>query len=518
MASSRAARKRNSRKKSSKKNRRRVNKRRVGPLGRIRNYFFAGILVTAPVAITIWLSWKMVTFVDDSFRPLIPSQWNPESYLPFALPGIGILIVLLGLTAIGFFTTGYFGKVIVKFSERLLSQVPIVSSIYGWTRQVLETMLSQESTAFREVVLVEYPCRGTWAVGFITGQTKGEVQNLTDETVFNVFIPATPNPTTGFLLFIPERDIQRLDINVEDGIKLVISGGIVKPPKRNGALSGTKTLAAPIGERIREQGFEEALKAGKESVEHEPKKIAPKPAGILGRLRIYLFTGILITAPVAITIWLAYSFVNLVDNEITPFIPLKWNPESYLPFGLPGLGLVIAFVGFTLIGFFTAGFVGRSLLRTGERVLGALPIVRGIYSAMKQIFETIFKDQSKAFREVVLIEYPRPESWAIGFLTGDAADQIQENTPRNALNIFLPTTPNPTSGFLLFLPRNKTRKLSMTVEQGLKMVVSGGIVTPDEEAKDQTGRSTPGRSTSGRSTPGRSTSGRSTSGRGQKRA
>ena len=143
--------------------------------------------------------------------------------------------------------------------------------------------------------------------------------------------------------------------------------------------------------------------------------------------------------------------------------------------------MVIAFLGFTLIGFFTANLVGRSLLRTGERILGALPIVRGIYSAMKQIFETIFKDQSKAFRDVVLVEYPRPESWAIGFLTGDAADQVRESTSCDSLNIFLPTTPNPTSGFLLFLPRSKTKKLSMTVEQGLKMVISGGIVTPGEE-------------------------------------
>lgn len=481
MASSKGKKRRSGRKRIPKSVQMRAARRRIGLVRRTRNYFFAGILVTAPVAITIWLAWKMVTFVDDSFRPLIPSQWNPESYLPFALPGIGMAVVVAGLTAVGFFTTGFLGKFIIKLSERLLSQVPIVRSIYSWTRQVLETMLSQESTAFREVVLVEYPTRGCWAIGFITGQTKGEVQNLTSETVYNVFIPATPNPTTGFLLFIPDRDIHRLDVNVEDGIKLVISGGIVKPPKSNNGQNALRAENGLTEDAVREHDFEEALKAGKESVDHDPSQALQMRIGFIGRLRNWFFTGTLVTAPVAITIWLAYTFVTYVDGQITPLIPVKWNPESYLPFGIPGLGLAIAFLGFTLIGFFTANLVGRSLLRTGERILEALPVVRGIYSAMKQIFETIFKDQSKAFRDVVLIEYPRSESWAIGFLTGDAADQVQENSSRDSLNIFLPTTPNPTSGFLLFLPKSKTKKLSMTVEQGLKMVISGGIVTPGEE-------------------------------------
>ena len=155
---------------------------------------------------------------------------------------------------------------------------------------------------------------------------------------------------------------------------------------------------------------------------------------------------------------LAWEFIRFVDDKVTPLIPPKWNPETYLPFGIPGMGLVIAVLSLTLIGFFAAGFVGRAIVRTGERILHGLPVVRGIYSALKQIFETVFKKQSQAFREVVLIEYPRPESWAIGFITGTAAEQVQEETPPNSLNIFLPTTPNPTSGFLLFIPKKAAKK------------------------------------------------------------
>lgn len=458
-------------------------RRRLGLAARFRNYFIAGILVTAPVSITLWLALKMVTFVDDRFRPLVPPRWNPETYLPFALPGIGIIIVLVALTLIGFLTTGYLGRVIVKLSERLLSQVPIVSSVYGWTRQVLETVLSRDSTAFREVVLIEYPCRGSWAVGFITGQTEGEVQHLTAETVHNVFVPATPNPTTGFLLFIPDRDIHRLDISVEEGIKLVISGGIVTPPTADERGRDWRSMTVTAEDQERAWRAEQAAAEGKDIKELEAEEAAQR-AGLLGRLRNYLFTGTLVTAPVAITMWLAWEFIRFVDDKVTPLIPPKWNPETYLPFGIPGMGLVIAVLSLTLIGFFAAGFVGRAIVRTGERILHGLPVVRGIYSALKQIFETVFKKQSQAFREVVLIEYPRPESWAIGFITGTAAEQVQEETPPNSLNIFLPTTPNPTSGFLLFIPKKAAKKLSMTVEEGLKMVISGGIVTPGSEQQE----------------------------------
>ncbi len=461
---------------------------------RFWNYVIAGILITAPVSITLWLSWKMVTFVDARFRPLIPPDLNPESYLPFGLPGAGIVGVLVALTLIGMVTTGYLGKWIIRATAMLLAQIPVVSSVYGWTRQVLETVLSEESSAFREVVLIEYPCRGTWAVGFISGRTEGEVQQLTQETVYNVFIPATPNPTTGFLLFIPERDIQRLDISVEDGIKLVISGGIVKPPRqtngngkgrngkgrngegRNGEGRNGKPKSRPaIGENAR---VPEALVAGTDQVLQEAKPAA-KPVTLMGRLRNYFLTGTLVTAPVAITIWLAWQIIEYFDAQVMPLVPAKYNPENYLPFSLPGLGLVVALLALFVIGLLTAGFLGRTFVNISESILDTLPVVRGLYSALKQILETIFKDKSNAFREVVLIEYPRPDSWAIGFITGAVADEVRAGTPNDAVNIFLPTTPNPTSGFLLFVPRSRVRRLRMSVEEGLKMVVSGGIVTPE---------------------------------------
>lgn len=436
---------------------------------RIRNYFLAGILVTAPIAITLWLAWKVVEFVDDRIQPLIPQRWSPSTYLSFDLPGFGIIVVVAGLILIGSLTTGLIGRLIVKYSEWLLTRIPVVGSIYGWTRQILETLLSEESTAFRDVVLVEYPCRGSWAVGFITGQTRGEIQRLTGETVYNVFVPATPNPTTGFLLFIPEKDIRRLDLSVDDGIKLVISGGIVKPVENEVSSWGTGTGIADEVERIKQ-----AMEAVR------PSQV--KPVTLLSRLRDYLFAGTLVAAPIAITVWLAVTVIDYFDNSVMPLLPDDWNPATYLHFGIPGLGLIASVLTMTLIGYLTAGFLGNAVVRLSERVIERLPVLRGIYSAVKQIFETFFKKQSTAFREVVLVQYPRPESWAIGFITGAAASEIRNTTSGDSVNIFLPTTPNPTSGFLLFLPREATRRLTMTVEEGLKMVVSGGIVTPGVKA------------------------------------
>ena len=456
---------------------------RPGFAKRLRNYFLAGVLVTAPISITFWLALKMVSLVDNQITPLIPLKWNPESYLPFALPGLGIIVAVLVLTIIGAITAGYLGRIIIKTSGRLLSRVPVVRSVYSWTRQVFETVLSQRSNAFREVVLVEYPRRGSWAVGFITGQTEGEIQDLTSETVFNVFVPATPNPTTGFLLFIPERDIRRLDFTVEEGIKLVISGGIVAPPEEEDALQDWRSMTVTAEDQERAWAEKEASERGEETAESAAAKEKSHRRGFFGRLRTYFLTGTLVTAPVAITVWLAWQFVTYIDSKVTPLIPPLWNPENYLPFSLPGLGLLLIFFGLTTVGFFTAGILGRSLVLSGERILDRLPVIRGIYSAVKQILETVFKEQSSAFREVVLIEYPRPESWAIGFITGGAAGRILEHTEEDSINIFLPTTPNPTSGFLLFIPKENTIPLRMSVEEGIKMVVSGGIVTPEAPEK-----------------------------------
>jgi len=203
-----------------------------GLMLRLRTYFFAGILITAPISITIYLAWAMIHWVDGAVIPLIPAHYNPETYLPFSVPGIGLLILLIGLTLIGAVTASMVGRMVVRGSDRLLNRMPVVRGVYNALKQIFETVLSQKSQAFREVVLVEYPRQGAWALGFITGTPDGEIQELGGGELVNVFVPTTPNPTGGFLLFLPERDVIRLSMTVEEGIKMVVSGGIVAPPDR----------------------------------------------------------------------------------------------------------------------------------------------------------------------------------------------------------------------------------------------------------------------------------------------
>lgn len=196
---------------------------------RLRTYFFAGILITAPIGLTIYLAWLVISFIDERVFSVIPARYNPETYLPFSIPGIGLILAAIALTLVGALTAGFLGRLFRRLSEAILNRLPIISGVYAALKQIIETVFTNQSAAFREVVLIEYPRRDTWSLGFITGPVKGEIKSHLNQSLVNVFIPTTPNPTSGFLLFVPEKDLVRLKMSVEDGIKLVISGGIITP-------------------------------------------------------------------------------------------------------------------------------------------------------------------------------------------------------------------------------------------------------------------------------------------------
>ena len=204
----------------------------------------------------------------------------------------------------------------------------------------------------------------------------------------------------------------------------------------------------------------------------------PPRKSLLAWLRARFLTGIVVVAPIGITIWLVWSFVTFVDARIKPLIPDRWNPETYTQFALPGLGVVIGVVSLTFIGAVAANLIGKSLLNVGERLIGRVPFVRNIHLAFKQIFETLASGQAASFKEVVMVEYPRPGLWAVGFVTADAKGAIAEHMP-DMVGVFVPTTPNPTSGFLIYVNRSELKHLDLTVEEGAKLIISAGLVVPD---------------------------------------
>lgn len=212
------------------------------------------------------------------------------------------------------------------------------------------------------------------------------------------------------------------------------------------------------------------------------RKASTKP-GILARLRTYFFTGLVVFTPIAATFYMASSMINLVDETIKPWIPSAYNPDTYLPFSLPGIGLILLAIFFVLLGMITARAFGRTLLRYGERLVDNMPVIRTVYSALKNIIETVFNNSDQNFEKAGLIEYPRKGIWAMVFITSPTKGEVARKLQDNMVSVFLPTTPNPTSGFLLFVKKEDIIELDMSVEQAARMIISGGIINEGIDKK-----------------------------------
>jgi uncharacterized membrane protein len=220
---------------------------------------------------------------------------------------------------------------------------------------------------------------------------------------------------------------------------------------------------------------------------HEPSGHHATPAtrATAGRHLInYFLTGLIVVGPVSLTLYIAWWVIGVIDKIVTPFVPRAFNPSTYLPFEIPGFGLVVALVSITLLGFLAANLVGRTLLQIGERILSRVPMVSSLYKAIKQLFETVLTQSAQSFRQVGLIQYPRPGLWALVLISTEAKGEISDKVEgEQVMSCFLPTTPNPTSGFLLFVPRNEILLLDMTTEDAAKLIISAGLVSPEYRKK-----------------------------------
>ena len=219
-----------------------------------------------------------------------------------------------------------------------------------------------------------------------------------------------------------------------------------------------------------------------------PENLIKQPSGLLAGLRNSFLTGLVVIAPVALTIWLIWSVIGWIDGFVLPFIPNLYHPDNILDtiFGqdvainIRGLGVVVFLLFTTFVGWIAKGFLGRSLIRFGENLVRRMPVVRSIYSGVKQIAETVFAQSDRSFEKACLIEYPRKGIWAIGFISTDAKGEVKYKVKAKSdlLSVFVPTTPNPTSGFMLFFPRSDVIELDMSIEDAAKLVISAGLVYP----------------------------------------
>src|SRR3954462_13799138 len=215
----------------------------------------------------------------------------------------------------------------------------------------------------------------------------------------------------------------------------------------------------------------------------------PEPAHtcVASRIRVDFLTGLIVAGPVAITIWLVWSFVTWVDDLVRPFIPVTYRPETYLPVKVPGFGLIIAFLALTLLGFLTANLVGRTFVEIGEMILERVPIVRPIYRGLKQGFETLFSKSASSFRTVGLVEFPAPGMWSLVFLSTPPGADLTAQLPSDDeyVSAFMPCTPNPTTGFFFYVLRRDVIELSVSVEDAAKLLMSAGMIQPGGNGEQQ---------------------------------
>ncbi|GGE24229.1 membrane protein [Primorskyibacter flagellatus] len=211
---------------------------RPGVFARLRSSFLTGIVVILPVGLTIWLVWTLAGWVDGVVLPLVPQTFQPEKYIGINLRGVGIIFFLVFTVIIGWIAKGLIGKSLIRYAESLVDRMPFVRSIYSGAKQIAETVFAQSERSFERACLVQYPRKGIWAVGFVSTEAKGEIamKAETGSQLMSIFVPTTPNPTSGFLLFFPAEDVIELDMSLEDAAKLVISAGLVYPNPKDPTL------------------------------------------------------------------------------------------------------------------------------------------------------------------------------------------------------------------------------------------------------------------------------------------
>ena len=215
--------------------------RRPGWIASMRSNFLTGLIIITPIALTIWLIWSVVGWIDARVWAIVPDAYQPHRYIQtlyniqiseqYDIPGIGLFVFLVFTIFVGWMGKGFVGRSLIRWAERVVNRMPVVRSVYSGAKQIAETVLNKKNNSFDKACLIEYPRKGIWAIGFVSTKARGEIANLSPEgkELISIFVPTTPNPTSGFLLFFPSTDIRELDMSVEDAAKLVISAGLVYP-------------------------------------------------------------------------------------------------------------------------------------------------------------------------------------------------------------------------------------------------------------------------------------------------
>lgn len=251
---------------------------------RLRNYFLTGLIIAAPIGVTVWITWTVIDWIDGWIRPLIPAQADPETYLRFTVPGFGVLFAVIVITLIGFLAANLVGRTLVGAGERLVDRMPLVRAVYRAAKQIVETVLADRAKNFQMVGLIEYPRKGLFAVCLVSSEAKGQIAQFVGsegERVYACVVPPSPVPTAGMLMFIPEHEIILLDMTVEEAIKMIVSVGLVAPEYPRGPAKLTpreerqlrRRAAAAAGLKLKEEPGEPSADPGEP--DRKPEEVSP---------------------------------------------------------------------------------------------------------------------------------------------------------------------------------------------------------------------------------------------------
>ncbi|NLV41565.1 MAG: DUF502 domain-containing protein [Candidatus Hydrogenedentes bacterium] len=432
---------------------------------RLQAYLFRGLLVVVPLGISLY---AVVFIYRFTAARLVPFVRPVAGELPDAAVVLAaVFLFLAALFVLGVVARAALGKRLIRLLELVLQKIPVVKTIYGAAKQVVETMSpGEEQVKYKAAVLVSFPTRNVFSLGFLTG--KSHVEGVGDRV--RVFVPTTPNPTSGYFVLYPAGNVYSSGISVEDAVKSALSGGILMPSDMDmRPISDVDALLPEVGAERDED----------DPADPQPAMKLRRRARRLGRrvsvlVRNRLLSGLLLIVPIVITVMVIRFIYNISIGKLTP---LAQSAFGDFPAQVVTVLSVAAFIaGVYLVGAVTTAFLGRKLVQMGEFFIEQLPLVKTIYGASKQMVEALtFQNAGETAKVPVLVPFPFRGAYCLGFLIGTARDAGGTVYQR----VYLPTTPNITVGMLELYPEEDVLVCRMTVEDAVKAIVSGGILAPD---------------------------------------
>ena len=436
---------------------------------RLQAYLFRGLLVVVPLGISLY---AVVFIYRFTAARLVPFVRPVAGELPDgAVVLIAVFLFLAALFVLGVIARAALGKRVIRLLELVLQKIPVVKTIYGAAKQVVETMSpGEEQVKYKAAVLVSFPTRNVFSLGFLTG--KSFVEGVGERV--RVFIPTTPNPTSGYFVLYPAENVYSSGISVEDAVKSALSGGILMPSDMD--MRPISDVDALLPEVSAERDEDDPADPPAKNMSRRARRFGRR-VSVLVRNR--LLSGLLLIVPIVITVMVIRFIYNISIGKLTPLAQAAFGdfPAQVVTV----LSVAVFIAGVYLVGAVTTAFLGRKLVQMGEFFIEQLPLVKTIYGASKQMVEALtFQNAGDTAKVPVLVPFPFRGAYCLGFLIGTARDAGGTVYQR----VYLPTTPNITVGMLELYPEEDVLVCRMTVEDAVKAIVSGGILAPDRFETD----------------------------------